>query len=224
MPCELEDMDTFAALLTGRCGHRVTLRVPQRGERAELLRDVPEDVPLVLMTAHRRESWGEPLVRICGGVAALLGAHPEVRVLVPLHKNPAVREVIRRELGGFPQVTLTEPLSYPDFVSVMNRSLFIVSDSGGIQEEASALRKPVLILRDLSERPEAISLGTGVLVGTSPEAILRESLRILEEPAYRETFLERGMPFGDGRASERIRDVVLDFLPGRGELAGGMGR
>lgn len=192
--------------------------------QAELLKDIPEDVPLVLMTAHRRESWGEPLVRICRGVAALLGAHPEVRVLVPLHKNPAVREVIRSELGSFPQVMLTEPLSYPDFVSVMNRSLFIVSDSGGIQEEASALRKPVLILRDLSERPEAISLGTGILVGTSPEVILREALRILEEPSYRETFSERGMPFGDGRASGKIRDAVLDFLSSRNRLAGGMGR
>ena len=171
---------------------------------------------------HRRESWGEPLVRICKGVASLLEAHPEVRVLVPLHKNPTVREAIRGELGAFPQVTLTEPLSYPDFVSVMNRSLFIVSDSGGVQEEASALRKPMLILRDLSERPEAISLGTGVLVGTNPEVILREALRLLEDPSYRETFLERGMPFGDGRASEKIRDAVLGFLPERGETNGGI--
>ncbi|RRD64760.1 non-hydrolyzing UDP-N-acetylglucosamine 2-epimerase [Fretibacterium sp. OH1220_COT-178] len=181
---------------------------------AEILRDVPEDVPLVLMTAHRRESWGTPLVSICEGVAALLREHPEVRVLVPLHKNPAVRDVIRRELGASPQVILTEPLSYPDFVSVMNRSLFIVSDSGGIQEEASALRKPVLILREVSERPEAIFEGTGVLVGTRPDAILRESLRLLEDPAYRAVFSERGMPFGDGRASSKIRDVVLEYLDG----------
>lgn len=189
---------------------------------AGILEGIPEEVPLVLMTAHRRESWGEPLVRICKGVVSLLEAHPEVRVLVPLHKNPTVREAIRGELGAFPQVTLTEPLSYPDFVSVMNRSLFIVSDSGGVQEEASALRKPVLILRDLSERPEAISLGTGVLVGTNPEVILREALRLLEDPSYRETFLERGMPFGDGRASEKIRDAVLGFLPERGETNGGI--
>ena len=192
--------------------------------QAEILRGIPEGAPLVLMTAHRRESWGEPLIRICGGMRALLEAHPEVRVLAPLHKNPTVREVIRRELGGFPQVTLTEPLSYPEFVSAMNRSLFIVSDSGGVQEEASALKKPVLILRDLSERPEAISLGTGVLVGTNPEVILRESLRLLEDPDYREGFSKRGMPFGDGRASERIRDVVLDFLASRNGFAGGIGR
>ena len=191
---------------------------------AAILQDIPEDVPLVLMTAHRRESWGAPLARICEGVRALLEAHPKMRVLVPLHKNPAVREVIRRELGVFPQAILTEPLSYPDFVSAMDRSLFIVSDSGGIQEEASALRKPVLILRELSERPEAISEGTGVLVGTDPEAILRESLRILEEPSYRDTFLERGMPFGDGRASVRIRDAVLDYFAGRVKPAGGVNR
>ena len=180
--------------------------------RAEVLDGVPEDGPLVLMTAHRRESWGEPLARICRGVAALVEAHPEVRVLVPLHKNPAVREVVRRELGGFSRVLLTEPLSYPDFVSVMNRSLFILTDSGGIQEEATALRKPVLIMRTLSERPEAVTLGTGVLVGTERETILRESLRLLDDAAYRRSFSDRGMPFGDGTASPRIRDVIGRFF------------
>ena len=124
----------------------------------EVLRELPPETPLVLMTAHRRESWGEPLMRICSAVSELIQQRPYVRVLVPLHKNPEVRDRIQERLGMYPQMLFTEPLSYPDFVSAMNRSLFILTDSGGIQEEATALRKPVLIMRTLSERPEAVTI------------------------------------------------------------------
>ncbi|WP_208873017.1 non-hydrolyzing UDP-N-acetylglucosamine 2-epimerase [Fretibacterium fastidiosum] len=178
----------------------------------EVLRELPPETPLVLMTAHRRESWGEPLMRICSAVSELIQQRPYVRVLVPLHKNPEVRDRIQERLGMYPQMLFTEPLSYPDFVSAMNRSLFILTDSGGIQEEATALRKPVLIMRTLSERPEAVTLGTGVLVGTERETILRESLRLLDDAAYRRSFSDRGMPFGDGTASPRIRDVIGRFF------------
>ena len=184
------------------------------GDRRGLESDIPEGVPLILMTAHRRESWGEPLARVCRAVTGLLRERPEVRILIPLHRNPAVREAIRRDLGPFPQVSLTEPLGYPDFVAAMNRSLFILSDSGGIQEEASALRKPVLILRTLSERPEAVTLGTGVLVGTDPDKILGEARRLLDDAAYRESFSNRGTPFGDGRACERIAGIIGRYLEG----------
>lgn len=184
----------------------------------EVLRELPPETPLVLMTAHRRESWGEPLMRICSAVSELIQQRPYVRVLVPLHKNPEVRDRIQERLGMYPQMLFTEPLSYPDFVSAMNRSLFILTDSGGIQEEATALRKPVLIMRTLSERPEAVTLGTGVLVGTERETILRESLRLLDDAAYRRSFSDRGMPFGDGSASPRIRDVIGRFFnSGAGE-------
>ena len=181
----------------------------------DILRELPQDAPLILMTAHRRESWGEPMERICGAVGELLRLRPNIRVLIPLHRNPAVRETIRGCLGGFPQVIFTEPLNYPDFVSAMNRSTFILSDSGGIQEEASALKKPVLILRSLSERPEALTLGTGVLVGTDGAAILRESLRLLDDAAHLASFAEKGMPFGDGTASEKIRDICVSYLEGK---------
>ena len=186
----------------------------------ELLRTLPDGAPLILMTAHRRESWGEPLRRICGAVGELLQERPGLRVLIPLHKNPTVREAIRRDLGAFaqgdaPQVLFTEPLNYPDFVSAMDRSLFILTDSGGIQEEASALRKPVLILRTLSERPEAITKGTGVLAGTEPGTILREARRLLDDEDYRQSFANRGMPFGDGTASVQIRDIIAKYLEGR---------
>ena len=173
--------------------------------------------PLILMTAHRRESWGAPLERICGAVAELLRERPELRFLIPLHKNPTVRDAIRRDLGAFAsrpssQVIFTEPLDYPDFVAAMNRSALILTDSGGIQEEASALRKPVLILRTLSERPEAVTLGTGVLVGTDPGTILREVRRVLDDAEYRRSFAMKGTPFGDGKASLRIRDIIGRYL------------
>ncbi|MBQ9565715.1 MAG: UDP-N-acetylglucosamine 2-epimerase (non-hydrolyzing) [Synergistaceae bacterium] len=181
-------------------------------------RALPADAPIILMTAHRRESWGEPLTRICGAVEDLLRERPALRFLIPLHKNPTVREVIRRDLGAFaegpePRVLFTEPLDYPDFVAAMNRCLFILSDSGGIQEEASALRKPVLIMRTISERPEAVTRGTGVLVGTDREGILREARRLLDDAEYRASFAHRGdSPFGDGTASVKIRDGIAKYL------------
>jgi UDP-N-acetylglucosamine 2-epimerase (non-hydrolysing) len=177
--------------------------------------EIPPGAPLALLTAHRRESWGAPLARICGAVRRLLEKYPELWFLVPLHKNPAVRETITAELGGSPRTVFTEPLSYPEFVAAMNRSILILSDSGGVQEEASALRKPVLILRDLSERPEALSEGTGVLVGTDGGRIEREASRLLDDERYRASFAGRGSPFGDGHAGERIAKIVKDYLAER---------
>jgi UDP-N-acetylglucosamine 2-epimerase (non-hydrolysing) len=167
------------------------------------------------MTAHRRESWGEPLVRVCRAVRGLLEKYPRLWILIPLHKNPVVRDAITEELGSRARVVFTEPLNYPDFVAAMNRSLFIMSDSGGIQEEASALRKPVLILRELSERPEALTAGTGVLVGTDGERIDKEASRLLTDASWLASFSKRGMPFGDGSASRRILDVIGEYFAGR---------
>jgi UDP-N-acetylglucosamine 2-epimerase (non-hydrolysing) len=179
------------------------------------LDEIPPGAPLALLTAHRRESWGEPLTKICGAVRRLLEKYPALWFLVPLHKNPAVRETIAGELSGCPRVVFAEPLSYPEFVAAMNRSILILSDSGGVQEEASALKKPVLILRDLSERPEALSEGTGVLVGTDGDRIEREASRLLEDEPYRASFAARGSPFGDGRAGERIAEIIKDYFTKR---------
>ena len=177
-----------------------------------VLQKIPKDVPLVLLTAHRRESWGDPMIEICKAVRGLLEKHPELWILVPLHKNPAVRNTLIEALRGCVHVVFTEPLDYPEFVAAMNRSLFILSDSGGIQEEASALKKPVLILRELSERPEAVTLGTGVLVGTDRCRIEGEALRLLEDEVYRTSFAAREAPFGDGCASIRIRDIIKNIF------------
>ncbi len=179
----------------------------------EYLRGI-ETRPLVLMTAHRRESWGVPLVNICGAVKDIIRARPDVMFVIPMHKNPAVRNVIRDELKDFTEnVRLTEPLSYPEFVQAMNKSAFILSDSGGVQEEATAIDKPVLIMRTVSERPEAISEGTCILVGTERENIRRESLRIMNEPEYLNAVVGKNVkPFGDGTASVKIHEAVRKFF------------
>ena len=133
-------------------------------------------------------------------------------------QKPEVRDTITQNLG-MPlnsNIVFTEPLSYPEFVAAMNRSLFIMSDSGGVQEEASALKKPVLILREISERPEALEVGTGLLVGADEQVIEREALRLLEDKPYRESFTKRGSdtkcPFGDGNASKQIVDILKNYF------------
>ena len=170
--------------------------------------------PLVLMTAHRRESWGEPLKEICAAVRDIVRERPDVIFLIPLHKNPAVRDVIREELKDFPgNVIFTEPLGYSEFVYAMSRSVFILSDSGGVQDEATAIDKPVLIMRTVSERPEAISEGTCHLVGTGRENITTESLRILNEPEYLASVLGKNKkPFGDGTAAVKIHEAVREVF------------
>lgn len=175
----------------------------------EYLRGIGER-PLILMTAHRRESWGKPLVEICGAVRDVISERPDVLFLIPMHKNPTVRDVIREELKDFPRnVILTEPLNYPEFVYAMSKSAFILSDSGGVQEEATAIDKPVLIMRTVSERPEAITEGTCILVGTGRENIRSEALRILNEPEYMAAVVGKNRkPFGDGTASVKIHEAV----------------
>ncbi|MBR0249044.1 MAG: UDP-N-acetylglucosamine 2-epimerase (non-hydrolyzing) [Synergistaceae bacterium] len=175
----------------------------------EYLRGI-EERPLILMTAHRRESWGEPLMNICSAVRDVIRERPDVLFLIPMHKNPTVRDVIREELKDFPgNVILTEPLNYPEFVYAMSKSTFILSDSGGVQEEATAIDKPVLIMRTVSERPEAITEGTCILVGTERENIRSEALRILNEPEYMAAIVGKNRkPFGDGTASMKIHEAV----------------
>jgi UDP-N-acetylglucosamine 2-epimerase (non-hydrolysing) len=207
-----EGVDETCVFVTGNTVIDALLRTLRRLGEITVLNEFPVDAPLVLMTAHRRESWGAPLAEICGAVRSVLKKHPELYFLIPLHKNPTVRNTITETLRECPNVVFTEPLNYPEFVAAMNRSLFILSDSGGVQEEASALKKPILILRDLSERPEAIEAGTGVLVGTDRNRIEQEALRLLEDSSYRESFSRRGMPFGDGKAAERIVSVVKNYF------------
>ena len=172
------------------------------------------DRPMILMTAHRRESWGKTLEGICAAVADVITARNDVIFLIPLHKNPVVRDVIKNSLKDFTEnIIFTEPLNYPEFVYAMNKSTFILSDSGGVQEEAGAINKPVLIMRSLSERPEAITHGTCVLVGTERDNIRNEALKILNEPDYISAIIAKNkMPFGNGTAGKKIHEAVREFF------------
>ncbi len=179
----------------------------------ESLQALPEEAEMILLTAHRRESWGEPLCRICRAAERLRATYPNLWLLIPMHKNPAVRETIEAFFTNRERVILCDPLDYPDFVWAMNRSRLILSDSGGVQEEASALKKPVLVLREVTERPEAVESGSALLVGTDEEKILNSAVPLMEdEKAYEELLLKCVNPFGDGHASDRIVHEVERFL------------
>ena len=178
--------------------------------QTEELKRLPDGAPFLLVTAHRRESWGKPLEDICSALETLLDENPSLWMVIPMHKNPAVREIIRKHLDGREQVILCDPLDYPDFVWTMNASRFILSDSGGVQEEASALKKPVLILRDVTERPEAVEHGSGILVGVKKENILANARELLTNPAKLAEIEKKcdDQPFGDGTASIKIADAL----------------
>ena len=186
----------------------------QTKPECEELRALPEGAPFVLVTAHRRESWGKPLEDICRALVGILESHPALSMFVPMHKNPAVREIIHKYLDGREKVILCDPLDYPDFVWAMNASKFILSDSGGVQEEASAIKKPVLILRDVTERPEAVEHGSGLLVGVDREKILGTALELLNDPAMIAEIEKRcaAQPFGDGTASIKIANTLKESL------------
>ena len=164
---------------------------------------------LILMTTHRRENLGEPMRHVYRALKAVLETHPDTAAIFPVHKNPKVREVVKEELAGLDRVYLTEPLDYEPFANLMGRMDVVLTDSGGIQEEAPALGKPVLVLRDTTERPEAVTAGTVRLVGTDCETVKKETFRLLEDPAYYRSMAEAVNPYGDGKACERIVQFIL---------------
>lgn len=170
----------------------------------------------ILLTAHRRESWGAKLEQICEAALRISDEH-DVAIIVPMHKNPAVRDVITRMFNGNENIFLCEPLDYTDFIWAMEHCRLIMSDSGGVQEEATALRKPVLILRDVTERPEAVESGSGILVGTDGDVIYREANKLLSDSAYYRGLQNRceASPFGLGNASVIIADVLDRYFVSR---------
>ena len=170
--------------------------------------DWAEGSRLILLTAHRRENLGEPMRTMFRAIRKVIEEHPDVKVLYPIHMNPAVREAAAAELAGLDRIRLTEPMDVLDCHNVMARSYLILTDSGGIQEEAPSLGKPVLVMRDTTERPEGIEAGTLKLTGTDEEVIYREFTRLLnDEEAYRE-MAHAVNPYGDGHACERIADIL----------------
>jgi UDP-N-acetylglucosamine 2-epimerase (non-hydrolysing) len=163
---------------------------------------------LILVTGHRRESFGPGFEGICAGLRRI-ASREDVQIVYPVHLNPAVQGPVRRILGALPNVHLLEPLDYVPFVHLMMRSHIILTDSGGIQEEAPSLGKPVLVMREVTERPEAVAAGTVALVGTDPARIHDAVVELIQSPVRYAAFARAHNPYGDGRASLRIRDALL---------------
>lgn len=182
--------------------------------RARLATTPPSQTRLILATCHRREAIGAPLERICAALAAL-AARPDVRIVVPVHANPAIHNPVRRMLGGRDRIDLVAPLAFPDMVSHLCRAHLILSDSGGLQEEAAALGVPLLLLRDNSERPEAIAAGNVALVGSDTARIVAAASRLLDDPAAHAAMAVPSFPYGRGDAAERTLDVVERWAAAR---------
>ncbi len=168
-----------------------------------------DDKRLVLVTGHRRESFGDGFENICRALAETAKAHPDVQIVYPVHLNPNVREPVNRLLADVDNITLIEPQDYLPFVYLMNRAHIILTDSGGIQEEAPSLGKPVLVMRNTTERPEAVQAGTVKLVGTSVDMITSELTKLLDQPELYRTMSYAHNPYGDGKACQRILDALV---------------
>ena len=164
---------------------------------------------VVLVTTHRRENLGEPMRHVYKALKSLVEEFSDVQIIFPVHKNPKVREVVREELGGLERVFLTDPLDYEPFANLMNRATLILTDSGGVQEEAPALGKPVLVLRDTTERPEAVDAGTVKLIGTNQAVVFGAAKTLLTDAAAYRKMAEARSPYGDGHAAERIVQALL---------------
>ena len=168
---------------------------------------------LILVTAHRRESFGEGFRRICAALAEL-AARDDVEIVYPVHPNPNVQAPVRQLLAGIPNIHLIEPLEYVPFVDLMRRAWLVLTDSGGIQEEGPSLGKPILVLREKTERPEGVEAGSAKLVGTQTRRIVEEAVRLLEDRQEYERMARVHNPYGDGHASRRIADAIHSFFVG----------
>ncbi len=173
-------------------------------------KSIPASARMLLLTAHRRESWGEPLRSICDAVKKILSEFPDLWAVVPMHRNPKVRDSLGKILGNEDRVILCDALDYPDFIWAMKRSDIILTDSGGVQEETTVLGKPTLVLREVTERPEAIEFGTSRLVGTNEQVIVETAREALEKgiQGFSAERVRRDPPFGEGKASGIIVETI----------------
>jgi UDP-N-acetylglucosamine 2-epimerase (non-hydrolysing) len=215
-----EAVDGAQVVVTGNTVVDAARILMQRGALDQPLpAGVPDDDSrLVLLTSHRRESWGTELEQICDAVAELVSRFGDIRVVYPVHLNPNVRSTVGERLTGIDRVHLVEPLDYLQFMSLLRRSHLILTDSGGVQEEAPSFGKPVLVLRKVTERPEASLMGLSVIVGTSRERIVEEASRLLTDGAAYRAMAEAENPYGDGRAAARIADALARWWRGEQPL------
>ena len=207
-----ERFDPASIHVTGNTVIDALLQVAEQAP--ELALDIPRDRRLVLVTAHRRENFGQPFRQVCEAIRELADRYPDIQVLYPVHPNPNVSGPARDLLGAHPRITLCEPLGYRDFVAAMRAAYLILTDSGGVQEEAPALGKPVLVMRHETERPEAVAEGVVKLVGPDREVIVREAARLLDDPLAYAAMAKGSSPYGDGKSADRIVAVLRDYFVG----------
>ncbi|WP_123059720.1 non-hydrolyzing UDP-N-acetylglucosamine 2-epimerase [Ignatzschineria ureiclastica] len=202
--------------VTGNTVIDALLKVVDRLEAPDLKEEMRVQFPFlkeegtsILITAHRRENHGEGIINICEAVKHLAERYPQYTFVLPMHLNPNVRQPIKRILGEVGNVSLIEPQDYLPFIYLMKHAKFILSDSGGVQEEAPSLKKPVLVMRDTTERPEAVKAGTVKLVGSNRDNIIKECIRLIENDDYYQQMAQAKNPYGDGRAAEYIVKYLL---------------
>ena len=207
-----ENHDEKTIFVTGNTAIDALKLTVQENYHHDVLEQTPSNHRLILVTMHRRENQGEPMRRVFRTLRQVVEAHDDVEVVYPVHLSPAVQEAAKEILSNHPQIHLIEPLDVVDFHNIAARSYFIMSDSGGVQEEAPSLGKPVLVLRDTTERPEGVTAGTLKLVGTESENI-REAMETLltDETVYHQ-MSQASNPYGDGRASERIVEAIAHYF------------
>ncbi len=207
-----EGVDSATIFVTGNTGIDAVLEVRDALAEGRIesvgLPELDPNKKLILVTAHRRESFGDGFEQICDALTRL-ARRSDVQIVYPVHPNPNVLDPVRRSLGGIPNVHLIDPLSYVPFVDLMRRAHLLLTDSGGIQEEAPSLGKPVLVMREKTERPEAVAAGTARLVGTDPDRILTECALLLDDAEEYARRSRTHNPYGDGQAAIRIRDLLL---------------
>jgi UDP-N-acetylglucosamine 2-epimerase (non-hydrolysing) len=214
-----EGVDAASIFVTGNTVIDALLEIVRRLEREPALETealaqlgtIDDDRRIILVTGHRRENFGPGFENICRAIATI-AQRPDVSVVYPVHLNPNVREPVHRLLGGVPNVHLIPPLDYLPFTALMRRAYLVLTDSGGIQEEAPALGKPVLVMRENTERPEGLAAGTVRLVGTATDDIVHACRQLLDDPEVYSAMSTASNPYGDGRASARIVDALVNRL------------
>jgi UDP-N-acetylglucosamine 2-epimerase (non-hydrolysing) len=205
-----EGVSADTIFVTGNTVVDALLSITQSEAYKSIALPVPTEdgTRLLLVTLHRRESWGEPLAGMCRALRTILESRPDVRIVFPVHANPAVQRTVREQLGGNDRIALMPPVDYFTFIKLMEASWLVLTDSGGVQEEAPVLGRPVFVLRETTERPEAIECGVARAVGTDPDAIVRHTLALLDNPGEHAAMARTVSPFGDGHAAPRIADIL----------------
>lgn len=207
-----ENVDEGKIYITGNTVIDAMSTTVDKDYKHEELNWIDDGERMILLTAHRRENLGDPMRNIFKGIKRAIDEFPDVKVIYPIHLNPKVREVANEVFGEYSRVRLIEPLDVFDFHNFQNKAYIILTDSGGIQEEAPSLGKPVLVLRNTTERPEGIEAGTLKLVGTDEETIYEETKKLLADKEIYETMSKASNPYGDGKASQRIVDAIIDYF------------